>query len=180
MEFDDYYSITTYPIIIAHYGTKGMKWGVWNAETRARRSGSSNSVKVKAKQFASSKQGKILIGTAAVAAIAGATVATGVAPAVVSAGAKAIAEIAASEGAKVVANTAKAAVVKKVAKVASKPVVKKVANKLSTKVTKEGMKQALKQAAVTGATNVVVDKGREEIVKALKSRTKGAKSNAAE
>lgn len=24
---------------LAHHGTKGMKWGVWNAETRARRTG---------------------------------------------------------------------------------------------------------------------------------------------
>lgn len=34
---------------LAHHGVKGMKWGVWNDETRARRLGSANNAKIKAK-----------------------------------------------------------------------------------------------------------------------------------
>lgn len=37
---------------LAHYGVKGMKWGVWNTETKARYSGSSNQDHEKAVQTA--------------------------------------------------------------------------------------------------------------------------------
>ena len=34
---------------LMHYGVKGMKWGVWNAETRARRAGIKSAVAKDAK-----------------------------------------------------------------------------------------------------------------------------------
>jgi hypothetical protein len=36
-----YYSVIRSPDYLEHHGIKGMKWGVWNEETRARKTGSS-------------------------------------------------------------------------------------------------------------------------------------------
>ena len=180
MYFDEYYAITTYPIMIEHYGVKGMKWGVWNEETKARRSGSSASFKDKAKAFAGSKQGKIIIGTAAMAAIAGTAVLTGVGPAAISSGAKAVSSLIASGGVKMVADTVQKTAISTAAKAASKPIVKKAASKLSGKVTKDSVKRALKTAAVTGSIDLVVDQGRDALTNYFKNKVKGSKSNAAE
>lgn len=39
----NFLALTPSELALSHHGVKGMKWGVWNEETKARRSGSSRS-----------------------------------------------------------------------------------------------------------------------------------------
>lgn len=54
---------------LAHYGVLGMKWGVWNSETRARRSGEGRKPRLTAEQKARYKEvAKVALKGAAVGA----------------------------------------------------------------------------------------------------------------